>query len=209
MPIPPNSTLVIGFLGGWEHWDDDNRGVRQTVLKLRQIPGVYAETIENHRYEMIPRLIERALNTNGDPVLNDAERRNARVIIFGQSLGGQATVRLARALRKRHIPVLLTVQVDSVGPNDRTIPDNVHAAANFYQKELLTIRGRPQIRAANPRKTKIVANKQFHYPPFRAAATPPKGWARRSLGGAHARMEADPAVWADVESLIRQAIDTH
>ena len=43
---------------------------------------------------------------------------------------------LARALEKDGIPVLLTVQVDSVaklGKNDTTIPANVAQAANFYQ----------------------------------------------------------------------------
>ncbi len=208
-PLPKGSTLVIGFLGGWEHWNDNDRGVRQTVLKLRQIPGVYAESIENHKYEITPKLVERAFDTNRNRKLDEMERRNARVIIFGQSLGGQATVRLARALRKRRIPVLLTVQVDSFGINDRTIPDNVRAAVNLYQHELLTLRGQSQIRAADPRKTKILANKQFHYPPFNGAAPPPKGWARRSFGGAHARMEGDPAVWADVETFIRQAINTY
>ena len=207
-PLPKGSTLVIGFLGGWERWNDGDRSVRQTVLKLRQLPGVYAESIENHQYEITPKLIERAFDTDGNHKLDELERRNTRVIIFGQSLGGQATVRLARALRKRHIPVLLTVQVDSFGPSDRTIPDNVQSAVNFYQRELLTFRGRSQIRAADPQKTKILANKQFHYPPFSGERPQPKGWARRSFGGAHARMEADPAVWSEVESFLRQAINT-
>ena len=209
LPLPKASTLVIGFLGGWERWDDGDRSVRQTVLRLRQLPCVYAESIENHQYEITPKWIERAFDTNGNHKLDEMERRNARVIIFGQSLGGQATVRLARALRKRRIPVLLTVQVDSFGTSDRTIPDNVQAAVNLYQRELLTLRGRSQIRAADPQKTRILANKQFHYPPFNSERPQPKGWARRSFGGAHARMEADPAVWAEVESFIRQAINTH
>lgn len=208
VPLPKGGTLVIGFLGGWEHWNDEDRGVRRTILILRRIPGVYAESIENHKYEITPKLVEQAFDTNGNHKLDDVERRNTRVIIFGQSLGGQATVRLARALRKRHIPVLLTVQVDSVGANDRTIPGNVQAAVNLYQREHLTFRGRPQIRAADPNKTQILANKQFHYPPFSAEGPTPKGWARRSFGGAHARMEADPAVWAEVEAFIRQAINT-
>ncbi len=208
VPLPKGGTLVIGFLGGWEHWSDQDRGVRRTILNLRRIPGVYAESIENHRYEITPKWVEQALDTNGNHKLDDAERRNARVIIFGQSLGGQAAVRLARALRTRGIPVLLTVQVDSVGANDRTIPDNVLAAVNLYQHEHLTFRGRPQIRAADQQKTTILANKQFHYPPFSTDGPTPKGWARRSFGGAHARMEADPAVWEEVESYIRQAIKT-
>lgn len=199
---------MIGFLGGWERWNDNDRGVRQTVLKLRQIPGVYAESIENRKYQITPKLVERALDTNRNRKLDEMERGNARVIIFGQSLGGPATVRLARALRKRRIPVLLTLQVDSFGVNDRIIPDNVRAAVNLYQHELLTLRGQTHIKAADPRKTKILANKQFHYPLFNGFNPLPKGWARRNFGGAHIWMEADPAVWADVETFIRHAIKT-
>ena len=208
-PLPAGSTLVIGFLGGWDHWDDANRGVRQLALKLRHTPGVYAESIENHRWGVSLRFIERALDTNGNHKLDDSERRNARVILFGQSLGGRATLRLARALKKRHIPVLLTVQIDSVGADDKIVPDNVRAAANLFQHELFTFQGRTKIQAANPRATALLENTQFHYPAFNANGPQPKGWARKTFGGGHARMEADPAVWAHVESLILQAINTH
>ena len=36
LPLPKGSTLVIGFLGGWDRWDDPNRGVRKLALKLRE-----------------------------------------------------------------------------------------------------------------------------------------------------------------------------
>jgi hypothetical protein len=48
-PVPAGSTLVMGFLGGFERWDDEHRGVRRVVLRLRRRPGVYAESAGNHR----------------------------------------------------------------------------------------------------------------------------------------------------------------
>ncbi len=36
LPLPKGSTLVMGFLGGWDHWDDPSRGVRKLALKLRE-----------------------------------------------------------------------------------------------------------------------------------------------------------------------------
>ena len=115
--VKPGDTIVIGFLGGFERWNDETRSVRKLVQRLRQTPGVHVESVANHNWPTALRFIERA--RAGHP----------RVIIFGQSLGGDSTVRLARALRSRHIPVELTVQVDSFGLHDGLIPDNVRAAA--------------------------------------------------------------------------------
>jgi hypothetical protein len=39
--VPPGSTVVIGFLGGFEHWNDPHRGVRKVALDLREsVPGI-------------------------------------------------------------------------------------------------------------------------------------------------------------------------
>ncbi len=203
-----NNTLIIGILGGIEHWNDPNRGIRKLTLKLRQTPGVRAESVENRRVGTALRLIEKSLDTNGDRILSSEERSQSRIILYGQSLGGQVIIRIARALNKRGIPVLLTVQIDSVGRTDHIIPSNVRTAVNFYQHEPLTVWGQTKIRAADPQRTTILANKQFHYPPLFSDAPKPNTWVRRRFGGGHARMEADPNVWAEVESYIRQALKT-
>ena len=98
--------------------------------------------------------------------------------------------------------VLLTIQVDSVGVEDAVIPPNVRAALNLYQHDPFTIQGRSEIRAADPSCTRILGNYRYTYP-FQAAEG---SWARRNLGGSHARMELDPAVWARVEELILDTI---
>jgi hypothetical protein len=203
-PLPEGDTLVIGFLGAWERWDDPNRAVRRTVLRLRETPGIHAESLSNHSRDVALDLVTRAFDRNQDGVLDRAEAAKARVVIFGQSLGGSATVRLARELEQAGVPVRLTIQVDSVGFGDAVIPANVRSAANFYQRGLLTIRGEKQIRAADPQKTSILANREWH-DHFVYRLLPDQRF-RRTFGGGHARMELDPLLWIEIESLIRSAI---
>src|SRR3569833_1851888 len=109
-PLPPGSTLVIGFLGGYDRWNDVFRSVRQLVLRLRGRPGVYAESISNHHRAIALKLIGEALDTIRDGQLDPKEKANARVVLFGQSWGGAAAIATARKLQAAGIPVLLTVQ---------------------------------------------------------------------------------------------------
>jgi hypothetical protein len=48
-PVPGNSYLVIGFMGGVEAWDADKHTVRKLALNLRSLdlPNGYVETVEN------------------------------------------------------------------------------------------------------------------------------------------------------------------
>ena len=72
---------------------------------------------------------------------------------------------LARDLRRAGVPVLLTVQVDSVAKlwqNDSVIPDNVSEAVNFYQPHGF-VHGRAQIMAADPARTDILGNYRIDY----------------------------------------------
>jgi pimeloyl-ACP methyl ester carboxylesterase len=197
LPLPEGSTLVIGFLGGFERWDDPHRGVRKTALRLREmhLPGLFVETVENHRRSLATNLIHRALGLN----------RNVRIILYGQSWGGWAVVKLARELNREGIPVLLTVQVDSVGIDDGMIPPNVKAAANLYQRDFLPVRGASTIRAADPARTEILGNFQYHYEPG-FVLSPDQSVARMIFMGAHSKMEIDPAVWAQVQRLILDAL---
>jgi len=205
LPLPKSSTLVIGFLGGWERWDDPHRGVRKLAIELRAMPGVYAETVSNHRQSVALALIQAAFDWNHSGHLDPDERAGARIILYGQSMGGGAAVNLARKLQALGIPVLLTVQVDSIGRRDAVIPANVVAAANLFQHDGPPIMGRTRIQAENPSRTRILGNFQYRYF-FKDIDMSSASWARKHLGGAHARMEQDPKVWAQVGLLIRQAI---
>jgi len=205
-PLPPGSTLVIGFLGGYDGWNDPHRSVRQLVVKLRERPGVYAESISNHHRALALKLIFEALDTNSNGRLDPDETAQPRVILFGQSWGGAAAIATAGDLRKLGIPVLLTVQIDSVGVRDDIVPSNVRSAVNFYQHDVFTtIHGRKKIRAADPAATRILGNFESSYT-FRSVDESNASKARQVFGGSHTKMELDPVVWNRVEQYIVDAI---
>jgi hypothetical protein len=206
MPLPPGSTLVIGFLGGYDRWNDEHRSVRRLVIKLREKPGVYSESISNSRRSLALKLIRQALDTNRNGKLDPEEIKNARVILFGQSWGGSTAIATARVLQALDVPVLLSVQIDSVGFHDDLIPSNVRAAVNFYQHDpFTTIHGRKQIRAADPAQTTILGNFASSYA-FRSIDESNASKARQIFGGSHTKMELDPLVWNRVEQYIVDAI---
>ncbi len=123
------------------------------------------------------------------------------------SWGASETVTLARRLERDGVPVLLTIQVDSIakiGENDELIPANVSEAANFYQLNG-ALHGRPKIRAADEARTHILGNFRFDYgmKPVRCDDYP---WYDRLLAKTHTEIECDPAVWNHVETLIRSKL---
>jgi hypothetical protein len=208
---PPAATpfIVIGFVGGFIKHDNLVHSGVQLAAHLREdyISGVEAEVFENHRGEDAHQDILRLLDTNHDGVLSAEEKRNARIIIYGHSWGGSETVTLARKLERDGVPVLLTIQVDSVAKfheDDNVIPANVAQAANFYQANGL-LHGQHQIRAASPSRTQILGNFRFDYDanPVRCAGYP---WFARVFENPHIEIECDPSVFSRVESLIRSKL---
>jgi len=204
-PLRAGSTLVVGFLGGYERWNDEHRSVRQLIVRLRNRPGVSAESFSNHRRSLALAFIKRELDANGNGRLDPDEKSHARLVLVGQSWGGAAVVATARDLEKIGVPVLLTVQVDSVGTHDRIVPRNVRAAVNFYQHDPLTIQGRSEIVAADPARTSILGNFERSYTSSSVDESN-ASWPRKTFGGGHAKMELDPAVWHKVEQYISDAI---
>jgi hypothetical protein len=201
--VPP--AMVIGFVGGFVKPNNLVHSTVQVVDHLRnEYPaGVYIQAFENRRREQAYQEIFRRLDLNHDRALSSEEKQNARIIIFGHSWGASETVTLARKLGRDGIPVLLTIQVDSVskmGQNDGIIPANVGQAVNFYQPNGV-VHGRPSIRAADPARTEIVGNYRFDYKanPIRCDGYP---WFDRILVRSHTEIECDPRVWSQVESLI-------
>jgi hypothetical protein len=204
----PGSLILIGFLGGNIKGSDLLRKEGQLAQQLQQ---------EN------PRTVRSAMFANGDGRralktvlqmlgdkdgrLTEQQKQSARIVIFGHSWGASETIHLADRLNALKIPVLLTVQVDSVqklGQNDRRIPPNVAEAANFYQSEGF-LRGCSSIVAADPAQTKILGNYQSSYKdnPVSVAGFP---WYARLFMRTHIEIENDPAVWSRVEALIQSKI---
>ena len=204
---PP--AVVIGFLGGFVRHDARAHSTVRLAEHLRnQYPeGVYVQVFENHHRNQAYQEILRRLDLDRDGTLSTEEKQKARIILYGHSWGASEAVTLARKLKKVGIPVLLTVQVDSVakiGENDRVIPSNVEQAVNFYQPHGL-VHGRPQIRAADPERTQIVGNFRLDYSenPISCNGYP---WFNRVFIRPHTEIECDPQVWNQVESLIQSKL---
>ena len=200
------SAIVIGFVGGYVRHDDKVHTEVQLADRLREeySPNLFVQTFENHRGQDAYQTVLRLLDADHDGSLSGAEKQNARIIIFGHSWGASEAVELARRLQRENIPVLLTIQVDSVskrGENDALIPPNVEQAVNFYQLDGL-LHGQSQIRAANPARTRIIGNFRSDYKskPLTCGQYP---WYDRAFMKPHIQIECDPAVWNRVESLIR------
>ena len=196
---------MIGFVGGFIRHDNRVHGGVQIADRLRKDypSGVYIEVFENHRGEQAHRKILELLDINHDGSLSSEEKKNACIIIYGHSWGGSETISLARALQRDGIPVLLTIQVDSVSKgvgNPSEIPANVQKAANFYQVNGL-LHGLRRIHAADPSRTQIIGNFQFDYHthPVRCSGYP---WLARLLEKPHIEIECDPEVQSCVETLI-------
>lgn len=206
-PLPEGSLLIVGFLGAWEEWDNPKRSVRKLALKLREqnIPNVFVETADNHSRTTVRKFIREALDSNRNGKLDVDETRRAQIILYGQSFGGAACVTLAKELEEWGVPVRMTVQVDSVGRSDHTIPANVKRAVNLFQNDPGPIRGRTEIKAADPSKTKVLANIQHTYL-FRDVDMSDYPPLARKIGLSHWKMDNDPLVWAEVEGFLRAEI---
>jgi pimeloyl-ACP methyl ester carboxylesterase len=197
--------IVVGFVGGFVRRDDLRHSEVQLAQKLRAAhpDHVRIATFENWHRKAAHRAILRWLDTDEDGELSVAEKRDARIVLFGHSWGGAAVISLARELQRESIPVLLTVQVDSIakpGQDDRVVPANVVRAINFYQTRGF-LHGRSRITAADPAHTEILGDFSFDYkqPPAECSQYP---WLTRHLFPGHTAIECDPQVWSQIESLI-------
>jgi pimeloyl-ACP methyl ester carboxylesterase len=203
------SNIVVGFVGGFVRHDNPHHGpVRLAEQIRRTVPkDTYVRVFENRRRKRAYDDIIRLLDANHDGILSSEEKARARIILFGHSWGASAAVMLARELQRQGVPVLLTVQVDSVAKvwqNDAVIPDNVAEAVNFYQTHGV-IHGRALITAADPAKTEILGNYRMDYQK-NPIECPGAFWMDRVFTPGHMQSECDPHVWSQIETLVRQRL---
>ena len=205
------SNIVIGFVGGFVSHDDRHHGPVQLAEQIRRsVPkDTYIQVFENRRRKQAYDAVNRLLDVNHDGVLSREEKARARIVLYGHSWGASAAVLLARDLRREGVPVLLTVQVDSVAKvwqNDSVIPDNVAEAVNFYQPHGV-IHGRARITAADPAKTEILGNYRTDYEK-NPVACPEYSWFDHVFTSGHMQSECDPHVWLQIENLVRQRLSS-
>jgi pimeloyl-ACP methyl ester carboxylesterase len=188
--------IVVGFVGGFVRHDDTRHAEVKfaSYLRERYRPVIQVEVFGNHSEKAALRYLLHDLAK---------EQGQASIIIFGHSWGGTETVRLARALERQHIPVLLTIQIDSIakpGEENFTIPANVANAVNFYQSAGL-LHGRTAILAQDPGHTNIVGNFEMTYKdhPIDCNEFP---WYSRFFTKSHIEIENDPRVWTQAATLI-------
>jgi len=203
------AAIVVGFLGGMVRHDDVVHAEVQVASRLQRdySSAVQVRMFENRRGQQALSEVRRLLDTDHDGALSADEKRDARIAIYGHSWGASETVTMARALGKAGVPVLLTVQVDSVtklGQDDESIPSNVARAINFYQRNGW-LRGRARIRAMDAARTQILGNLRYDY---RTSSVSLEGfpWYARLFMRPHIEIESDPRVWEQVEALIRTAL---
>jgi hypothetical protein len=206
-PLEQNEILILGFMGGREPWNNEKHCVRRLALKLRSmnLPDVYVETIENEKRSLAIELVKNAFDRNHDGKLDPAECASAKLILYGQSFGAAAVVKFARQLKQIGVPVLLSVQVDSIGLDDSIIPSNVARAANLFQRNGWFIRGEPEILAEDPTKTAIIGNFKYDYSHSKIDISK-VSWIKKSFRIAHTRMENDGYAWGKVEDLVLNSI---
>jgi hypothetical protein len=204
----PASAIVIGFVGGFVRHDNARHGPVRLAqrMQLTLAKGTYVEVFENRRRKQAHKAILKLLDSNHDGVVSAEEKARARIVLFGHSWGAAAAVLLAHDLEREHIPVLLTVQVDSVAKvwqNDSVIPANVTEAVNFYQTHGL-IHGRPRITAADPERTQILGNYLVDY--RKSPVDCGGGSWFDHLTPSHAQSECDPQLWSRIGEMVRERL---
>jgi hypothetical protein len=156
----PCHILYLGFVGALETPDDKYSGIvqiRQT-LQDKDYSDVCAMSFSPYAWTEGRDWLLKYFPPHAG-ILTAQELDSApRVILLGHSMGGWAMLAVARELRSRDIPVELTIQVDSVGITDHTIPRNVKSAAIFHANDPLMFMTTKHLRREDPQHTKVVAD---------------------------------------------------
>jgi pimeloyl-ACP methyl ester carboxylesterase len=158
--IPDCKIVYAGFVGAMETSNHKHSGVVQIRDTLRG-PGyadVCAESFIPISWTAGRDWILTHFPSHAGPLTAAEIAAAPRVILVGHSTGGWAMFSVARDLRDKAIPVELTVQVDSVGLTDSTVPRNVKTCVIFHAWDVLMFMTTKKIRMEDPLHTKLLAN---------------------------------------------------
>ena len=204
-PASAEGLIVFGFLGGFAKSGDSNHPEVWFGAYLRERYSTAAEVsvISNHQQRRAIAEVLRLLDTDRDGILTAAEKRQAKIIVYGHSWGASEAVTFAKELERLEIPVLLTVQIDIVrkpGQQPLVIPPNVEAAVNFFQSGG-PLHGRPEVVAEDPGRTEIIGNFHMTYE-GRHIDCGNYPWFARTFNKPHHEVENDARVWEQIASII-------
>jgi hypothetical protein len=152
--------IYLGFVGALEPANNKNSGVNQIrdTLQGKEYPDVCAKSFSPHIWIEGRDWLLKYFPAHAGTLTPEELQHSPKVILVGHSMGGWAIMSVARELRSRDIPVELTIQVDSVGITDYTIPRNVKSAAIFHANDVLMFMTTKHMRMEDPEHTKMVAD---------------------------------------------------
>ena len=156
----PCKVIVLGYVGGLDTPGNPLSGVVRIRNRLRRLEDqdLCVETFSAYTWPEGYRWLMKRLRDARDTQSVEGGSELPKVILYGHSLGGWATLAVARRLAAQKIPVELTVQIDSVGFTEATVPANVKEAANFYRWAIVPPYGRNKIHAQDSGATRILGN---------------------------------------------------
>lgn len=152
--------IYLGFVGALEPGSNKYSGVVQIrkTLQGRDFSDICAKSFSPYVWTKGRDWLMKHFPSHPG-VLTPAELDAApKVILVGHSMGGWAMMSVARELRDRDIPVELTIQMDSVGITDITVPRNVKSAAIFHARDMLMFMTTKHVRREDPNYTEVVAD---------------------------------------------------
>jgi pimeloyl-ACP methyl ester carboxylesterase len=152
--------IYLGFVGALEPAQNKHSGVVQMGETLRgnDYPDVCAKSYSPYAWTDGLEWLLKHFPAHSGALTSEELQNCPKVILVGHSMGGWAMMSVARRLRTRDIPVELTIQVDSVGITDYTIPRNVKNSAIFHARDVLTLLTTKHLRLEDASRTKMLAN---------------------------------------------------
>ncbi len=152
--------IYLGIVGALETPNNKRSGVVQIrdILRGPAYRDVCARSFSPYDWMAGLHWLLKHFPVHGGRLTDEELERAPKVILVGHSAGGWAVLGVARNLRRKNIPVELSLQVDSVGITDHTVPKNVKIAAIFHARDILMFLTTKSLRLEDPSRTKIVAN---------------------------------------------------
>jgi len=157
--LPSCRIIYLGYVGALEPSGNKHSGIVQIRDILhKDYADVCAKSFSPYAWTDGRDWLLRHFPAHSGVLTSGELADSPKVILLGHSMGGWAMLSVARELRNRGIPIELTIQVDSVGITDYTVPRNVKTAAIFHANDVLMFMTTKHLRLEDPASTKLIAD---------------------------------------------------